>query len=99
MAAAGPKAVSACTACPAYHDHKTAVGKEMGERFNRDSMEVTDEVFQGPQSIVFDEAENRMHTIKAVMAATWAIRKPEQNTKGRSLFWLRPSLSYLIIIE
>ena len=55
---------------PAYHDHKTAVGKEMGERFNRDSMEVTDEVFQGPQSIVFDEAENRMHTIKAVMAAT-----------------------------
>ena len=42
----------------------------MGERFNRDAMEVTDEVFEGPQSIVFDEAENRMHTIKAVMAAT-----------------------------
>ena len=55
---------------PAYHDHKTAVGKEMGERFGRDAMEVTDEVFEGPQSIVFDEAENRMHTIKAVMAAT-----------------------------
>lgn len=55
---------------PAYHDHKTAVGKEMGERFNRDSMEVTDEVFESEQSIVFDEAENRMHTIKAVMAAT-----------------------------
>ena len=52
---------------PAYHDHKTAVGKEMGERFGRDAMEVTDEVFEGPQSIVFDEAENRMHTIKAVM--------------------------------
>ena len=48
----------------------TAVGKEMGERFGRDAMEVTDEVFEGPQSIVFDEAENRMHTIKAVMAAT-----------------------------
>ena len=55
---------------PAYHDHKTAVGKEMGERFQRDAMEVTDEVFEGPASIVFDEAENRMHTIKAVMAAT-----------------------------
>lgn len=55
---------------PAYHDHKTAVGKEMGERFDRDAMEVTDEVFSGPQSIVFREAENRMHTIKAVMAAT-----------------------------
>lgn len=55
---------------PAYHDHKTTIGKEMGERFNRDAMEVTDEVFEGPQSIVFDEAENRMHTIKAVMHAT-----------------------------
>ena len=55
---------------PAYHDHKTAVGKEMGEKFGRDAMEVTDEVFNGSQSIVFQEAENRMHTIKAVMAAT-----------------------------
>ena len=55
---------------PAYHDHKTAVGREMGEKFDRDAMEVTDEVFNSPQSIVFQEAENRMHTIKAVMAAT-----------------------------
>ncbi len=55
---------------PAYHDHRTKVGKEMGERFGRDAMEVTDEVFESPQSIVFDEAENRMHTIKAVMAST-----------------------------
>jgi ornithine carbamoyltransferase len=55
---------------PAFHDLKTTIGKEMGQRFQRDSMEVTDEVFEGPQSIVFDEAENRMHTIKAVMAAT-----------------------------
>ena len=52
---------------PAYHDHKTKVGKEMGEKFGRDAMEVTDEVFESPASIVFDEAENRMHTIKAVM--------------------------------
>ena len=52
---------------PAYHDHKTKVGREMGERFHRDAMEVTDEVFESPASIVFDEAENRMHTIKAVM--------------------------------
>ena len=55
---------------PAFHDLKTKIGKEMGEKFNIDCMEVTDEVFEGPQSIVFDEAENRMHTIKAVMAAT-----------------------------
>lgn len=55
---------------PAYHDLKTAVGAEMGECFNRDAFEVTDEVFESAQSIVFDEAENRMHTIKAVMAAT-----------------------------
>lgn len=55
---------------PAYHDLKTTIGREMGERFSRDSMEVTDEVFECPSSIVFDEAENRMHTIKAVMAAT-----------------------------
>ena len=55
---------------PAYHDLNTGVGKEMGERFGRDSMEVTNEVFESEQSIVFEEAENRMHTIKAVMLAT-----------------------------
>ena len=55
---------------PAFHDLNTTVGKEMGEKFGLSCMEVTDEVFEGPQSIVFDEAENRMHTIKAVMAAT-----------------------------
>ena len=55
---------------PAYHDLKTAVGKEMGEKFGRSEMEVTDEVFESEQSVVFEEAENRMHTIKAVMAAT-----------------------------
>ena len=71
MAQAGDKAVF-MHCLPAFHDHKTIVGKEMGEAFGRDAMEATDEVFEGPQSIVFDEAENRMHTIKAVMAATLA---------------------------
>ncbi len=55
---------------PSYHDMKTQVGREMGEKFGRDAMEVTDEVFESAQSVVFQEAENRMHTIKAVMAAT-----------------------------
>ena len=55
---------------PSYHDLKTAIGKEIGEKFGMTEMEVTDEVFEGPQSVVFKEAENRMHTIKAVMAAT-----------------------------
>ncbi len=55
---------------PAFHDLETKIGKEMGERFGIKDMEVTDEVFESEQSVVFDEAENRMHTIKAVMAAT-----------------------------
>jgi ornithine carbamoyltransferase len=57
---------------PAFHDLKTEVGKEIYEKFGLDCMEVTDEVFESDRSIVFDEAENRMHTIKAVMAATLA---------------------------
>ena len=55
---------------PAFHDLKTTVGKEIYDKFGLDCMEVSDEVFESSQSIVFDEAENRMHTIKAVMAAT-----------------------------
>ena len=55
---------------PAFHDLKTTTGKEIYDKFGIDCMEVTDEVFESVQSIVFDEAENRMHTIKAVMAAT-----------------------------
>ena len=55
---------------PAFHDMKTVIGKEMGEKFGRCDMEVTDEVFESEQSIVFQEAENRMHTIKAVILAT-----------------------------
>ena len=55
---------------PAFHDLKTRIGREMGDKFGITEMEVTDEVFESPQSVVFEEAENRMHTIKAVMAAT-----------------------------
>lgn len=55
---------------PAYHDLKTTVGKTVGEKFGLTALEVTDEVFESERSIVFQEAENRMHTIKAVIAAT-----------------------------
>ena len=55
---------------PAFHDLNTEIGKQIHDKFGIDCMEVTDEVFESEQSIVFDEAENRMHTIKAVMAAT-----------------------------
>ena len=54
---------------PAFHDLKTTIGKQIHEKFGLTAMEVTDEVFESEQSIVFDEAENRLHTIKAVMAA------------------------------
>ena len=69
MDAANPGAVF-MHCLPAFHDLKTVIGREMGEKFGRTCMEVTDDVFESPQSIVFQEAENRMHTIKAVMAAT-----------------------------
>ncbi len=57
---------------PAFHDRQTAVGEDIFQQFGLDGMEVTDEVFEGEHSIVFDQAENRMHTIKAVMVATLA---------------------------
>ena len=57
---------------PAFHDLGTTIGKQISEKYGLTAMEVTDEIFESPQSIVFDEAENRMHTIKAVMAATLA---------------------------
>lgn len=72
MAHAGEKAIF-LHCLPAFHDLKTNIGKEMGERFQLTEMEVTDEVFESEQSKVFDEAENRMHTIKAVMAATLGV--------------------------
>ena len=55
---------------PALHDRHTEVGEEMFQRFGLDGMEVTDDVFESERSIVWDQAENRMHTIKAVMVAT-----------------------------
>ena len=55
---------------PAFHDLKTTIGREVYEKFGLSELEVTDEVFESEQSVVFDEAENRMHTIKAIMYAT-----------------------------
>ena len=69
LAAAGEQTVF-MHCLPAFHDLKTGIGLEMGQKFGRDCMEVTDEVFESKRSLVFDQAENRMHTIKAVMAAT-----------------------------
>ena len=69
MKNAGEKAIF-MHCLPAYHDKKTEIGKRMCEKFNRTAMEVTNEVFESEQSVVFQEAENRMHTIKAVMYAT-----------------------------
>ena len=60
---------------PAFHDLKTGIGQKIYEKFGLTEMEVTDEVFEGPRSVVFDEAENRMHTIKAVMAATLGFQR------------------------
>ncbi|MGN0511950.1 MAG: ornithine carbamoyltransferase [Lachnospiraceae bacterium] len=75
MENAGEKAIF-LHCLPAFHDLKTTIGKQMGERFNLTEMEVTDEVFESEQSKVFDEAENRMHTIKAVILAT--LGEPEK---------------------
>lgn len=63
---------------PAFHDLKTKVGKEVYEKFNVAELEVTDEVFESEQSVVFDEAENRMHSIKAIMLATLGGYEPER---------------------
>ena len=69
MENAGPSAIF-MHCLPAFHDLKTKIGREISEKFGITEMEVTDEVFESSQSVVFEEAENRMHTIKAVMAAT-----------------------------
>ena len=69
MDQAGPQCVF-MHCLPAFHDLNTGIGEKIYEKYGLTAMEVTDEVFEGPRSVVFDEAENRMHTIKAVMAAT-----------------------------
>lgn len=74
MELAGEKAVF-MHCLPAFHDHETGIGRQIGERYGMAELEVTNEVFESPQSIVFDEAENRMHTIKAVMAVTLGYTK------------------------
>ena len=61
---------------PSFHDLETSIGKDVFEKFGLKEMEVTDEVFRSPHSVVFDEAENRMHTIKAVMVATMSDKLP-----------------------
>ena len=71
MNAAGPQC-RFMHCLPAFHDLNTTIGRQIYEKFGIDCMEVTDEVFECDRSIVFDEAENRMHTIKAVMAASLA---------------------------
>ena len=70
MAATGNPDVKFMHCLPAFHNTETQVGKEIFEKFGMESLEVTEDVFESPASIVFDEAENRLHTIKAVMVAT-----------------------------
>src|SRR5215210_32720 len=70
MAATGNPDVKFMHCLPAFHNTETQVGKEIFEKFGMEALEVTEEVFESPASVVFDEAENRMHTIKAVMVAT-----------------------------
>ena len=70
MAATGNPACKFMHCLPAYHNRETKVGEEVYQKFGLDGVEVTEDVFESPASIVFDEAENRMHTIKAVMVAT-----------------------------
>jgi len=72
MKASGNPDVKFMHCLPAFHNTETQVGKEIFEKFGMDSLEVTEEVFESPASLVFDEAENRLHTIKAVMVATLA---------------------------
>jgi ornithine carbamoyltransferase len=70
MAATGNSDVKFMHCLPAFHNTETQVGKEIFEKFGMESLEVTEDVFESPASVVFDEAENRLHTIKAVMVAT-----------------------------
>lgn len=70
MAATGNASSKFMHCLPAYHNRETKVGEEVFQKFGLNGVEVTEDVFESPASIVFDEAENRLHTIKAVMVAT-----------------------------
>ena len=70
MAKVGNPRVKFMHCLPAFHNTETTIGKDIQQTYGIDAMEVTEEVFEGPASIVFDQAENRMHTIKAVLVAT-----------------------------
>jgi ornithine carbamoyltransferase len=72
MALTGNPDVKFMHCLPAFHNTDTAVGKKLHEQYGLDALEVTDEVFESPASVVFDEAENRLHTVKAVLVATLA---------------------------
>jgi ornithine carbamoyltransferase len=70
LEATGNPSVRFMHCLPAFHDRETAVGEEIYQEFGLDALEVTDEVFESKASIVFDQAENRLHTIKAILVAT-----------------------------
>jgi ornithine carbamoyltransferase len=70
MEKAGNPSVKFLHCLPAFHDRRTEIGEAIYKKFNLEAMEVTDEVFESPASVVFDQAENRLHTIKAVLVAT-----------------------------
>ena len=72
MAASGNARVKFMHCLPLFHNRETKIGEEIFRKFGIDSMEATDEVFESPASVVFDQAENRVHTIKAVLVATLA---------------------------
>ncbi|HMR13126.1 MAG TPA: ornithine carbamoyltransferase subunit F, partial [Arachnia sp.] len=72
LAATGNPDVKFMHCLPAFHDLETSVGRSLHDEFGLDGVEVTDDVFESPASIVFDQAENRMHTIKAILVATLA---------------------------
>ena len=78
LAATGNPGVRFMHCLPAFHNRATKVGAEVYEKFGLDGIEVTEDVFESPHSIVFDQAENRMHTIKAVIVATMA--RSEEHT-------------------
>jgi ornithine carbamoyltransferase len=70
MEATGNPSVKFMHPLPSLHDTRTSIGRKVYERFGIEALEVTEEVFESPASVVFDQAENRMHTIKALMIAT-----------------------------